>query len=171
MKRFVTLFIILLMAVLVVAACATPAADSADCKDLPVGQTIKVESAWSRATLADSMSSGSNTDAGMDMTKNSAAYMVIHNCGSEADSLVQAASTVSEMTTLMTTEIKNDTASMSNVEKIDVPAGKKVELKPGGYHIMLMGLTKGLKANDLVEIKLSFEKAGEVSVNAPAKAP
>jgi len=168
MKKSIALFMILLMAVSILAACSTPAADSADCKDLPAGQTIKIESAWSRSTMADM---GSNMEAGMDMTKNSAAYMVIHNCGKEADSLTAASSDVSEMTSLMTTEIKNGTASMYDVSKIELPAGKKVELKPGSYHIMLMGLTKGLMANDPVGLKLTFEKAGEIAVIAPAKAP
>ena len=167
MKKSVVLYLFLVMAVLL-AACSAPAADGADCGDLPAGQTIKIESAWSRSTMADM---GSNMEAGMDMTKNSAAYMVIHNCGKEVDNLTAASSDVSEMTTLMTTEIKNGTASMYDVSKIELPAGKKVELKPGGYHVMLMGLTKGLMANDPVGLKLTFEKAGEIAVAAPAKAP
>ena len=157
------------MAGIVLSACSAPAAevsDAADCSNLAAGQTIKVEMPWARATV-----SGSNMDSGMDMTKNSAAYMVIHNCGKEADGLLSAGSTVSEMTTLMTTEIKDGTASMHDVNRIDIPAGKKIELKPGGYHVMLMGLKNGLKADDKVELKLIFEKAGELTVSAPARAP
>ena len=120
MKKRTLVFVLAMLAVLALAACSA-SADSADCNDLAAGQTIKVEGAWSRTTAMHGM------DAGMDMGKNSAAYMVIHNCGADADSLSGAMSSVSEMTTLMNTEIKDGTARMFDVPQIDVPAGKKVE--------------------------------------------
>lgn len=171
MKILRTTLKYVVIAGMVLSACSTPVAvtsDAADCSNLAAGQTIKIVSAWSRTTASSGMSS---MDSGMDATKNSAAYMVIHNCGTEADGLLSAASSVSEMTTLMTTEIKDGTASMHDVSRIDIPAGKKVELKPGSYHIMLMGLKNGLNADDQVGITLVFEKAGELTVVAPAKAP
>jgi len=44
-----------------------------------------------------------------------------------------------------------------------------VELKPGSYHIMLIGLKQDLKPGDRIEITLRFEKAGEIKVNAPVR--
>ena len=59
---------------------------------------------------------------------------------------------------------------MRKIDKLDIPAGGKVELKPGGYHIMLIELTRELKAGDKVEITLTFEKAGDVKVTAEVRA-
>jgi len=59
---------------------------------------------------------------------------------------------------------------MRPVARLDIPAGGKVELKPGGYHIMLIELTRELKVGDKVEITLTFEKAGDVKVTAEVRA-
>jgi copper(I)-binding protein len=55
---------------------------------------------------------------------------------------------------------------MRPVKKLDVPAGKKVELKPGGYHIMLLNLKRDLKAGTVVKLTLQFQNAGKIPVNA-----
>ena len=63
---------------------------------------------------------------------------------------------------------------MDAVDKLALPAGKAVELKPGGYHVMLMDLVKPLKEGDTVPLQLTFEdKAGKkqtVEVKAEVKA-
>ena len=51
---------------------------------------------------------------------------------------------------------------MREVRKIDVPAGHKVEMKPGGYHLMLLGLKRDLKAGETIGVTLEFEKAGKI---------
>jgi copper(I)-binding protein len=48
---------------------------------------------------------------------------------------------------------------------IPVPAGESVELAPGGYHGMLMGLTATLAEGDSFPVTLSFQNSGEVVVN------
>jgi copper(I)-binding protein len=53
---------------------------------------------------------------------------------------------------------------MRAVEAIAVPSGQKVELKPGGMHIMFMGLKAPLGEGDTFPLTLRFEKAGEVTV-------
>ena len=55
---------------------------------------------------------------------------------------------------------------MRRIEGVEVKPGAPAELKPGGKHIMLMNLKKGLKAGDTVKMVLVFEKAGEVTVDA-----
>jgi len=55
---------------------------------------------------------------------------------------------------------------MREVKNLVIPANSKVELKPGGNHIMLMSLTKDLTADSLEEIKLYFKNAGEITVKA-----
>ena len=55
---------------------------------------------------------------------------------------------------------------MQHVDGIDIPANGTLEMKPGGYHIMLMGLNAPLKEGDEIDLTLTFEKAGEVKVKA-----
>lgn len=120
-----------------------------------------------------------------------AAYMKITNSGSEADALLGAASDVA-----MTVEVHETVAleepaatdgmggmetpaatdgmgggmmGMRPVERVEIPAGGSVELKPGGYHVMLIGLKRELKVGETIEITLTFEKAGEVKVSAEVR--
>jgi copper(I)-binding protein len=63
---------------------------------------------------------------------------------------------------------------MGAVPSLELPAGQAVELKPGGYHVMLMGLKQQLKAGDSVPLTLTIEgKGGQketLQVKAPVKA-
>lgn len=97
--------------------------------------------------------------------KSTAAYMKIENMGTEADRLVDASSNVSKITELHETV----EGKMRRVKAIEVPAGKTVELKPGGLHVMLIDLKEPLKEGQTVEITLKFEKSGEIKVQAPVK--
>jgi hypothetical protein len=67
--------------------------------------------------------------------------------------------------------MKDNVMSMSPVEAIEVPANGQVELKPGGYHVMLVGLKQDLKVGDIVKLTLVFEKAGRIDVEAEVKNP
>ena len=68
-------------------------------------------------------------------------------------------------------KMDGDTMKMSEMKDgLEIPAGAKVELKPGSYHVMFMGLTTGIKEGDTVKVTLKFEKAGEVEVEMPAQA-
>lgn len=61
--------------------------------------------------------------------------------------------------------------NMRQVQSIPVPAGEQVELKPGGYHVMLIGLEKDLAAGDELPVTLTFEPGGTVDVTAEVKEP
>jgi copper(I)-binding protein len=52
---------------------------------------------------------------------------------------------------------------------IAVPAGQTVELKPGGLHMMFIGVKEPFAAGSTVKVKLTFEKAGSVEVDLPVK--
>jgi copper(I)-binding protein len=58
---------------------------------------------------------------------------------------------------------------MRPIERLEIPAGGTVELKPGGYHIMLIQLVQELKVGDKIEITLTFEKAGDVTITAEVR--
>ncbi len=58
---------------------------------------------------------------------------------------------------------------MQPVDSIEIPAGATVQLKPGGFHIMLFELAKPIAAGEKIEVTLTFEKAGTQQVTAVAR--
>ena len=53
---------------------------------------------------------------------------------------------------------------MRHIEKLAIPADDVVELAPGGYHVMFMGLSDPFEVGDEVPLTLIFEKAGEIDI-------
>ncbi|MGE0229749.1 MAG: copper chaperone PCu(A)C [Dehalococcoidia bacterium] len=96
-----------------------------------------------------------------------AAYMVIENHGDSADRLVSAVSDVAGTVELHQTKMENGAMKMSRVEGMEIPAHGEFKLERGGYHVMLIDLTRELKQGDEVSLTLTFEQAGEVKVVAP----
>ena len=164
-------------------ACAAPAA---------AGPKIHVESAWARPASASSMTDESGTSRMQDMSgmsgnetpetqsmnnmpgmsmsgTNSAAYFVIVNDGDEADTLIGVASGVASSTEMHETRVENDVAQMVPVSRVEVPAHGSIEFKPGGYHVMLVGLKQDLKVGDTLKLTLQFEKSGEIALDVPVR--
>ena len=97
-------------------------------------------------------------------------YMSFANAG-PADKLVSITADVSKSVELHTMTMEGDVMRMRQVDAIELAAGKTVELKPGGYHVMFVGLKAPLKAGDKFPAKLKFENAGEVDVTFNVEAP
>ena len=87
------------------------------------------------------------------------------------DRLLAASAPVCASVELHSMRLDGDVMRMREVAAIDVPAGKTVELKPGGLHLMLVGLKAPLVAGQSFPMKLKFEKAGEVTVDVAVDAP
>lgn len=117
---------------------------------------ITVDHPYARATAA-----GQPTGGG---------FMKLVN-GGTADRLVSVSAAVSKSVELHMMKMEGDVMQMRQVDAIELQAGKTVELKPGGYHVMFIGLKAPLKAGDTFAMKLKFEKAGEVTVNVKVEAP
>ena len=98
-----------------------------------------------------------------------AAYMTITNGTSADDALMSASSTAATDVSIHETTTDSGMTGMHMVPSIKIPAGQTVELKPGGYHIMLMGVIGDLKAGSTVELVLTFEHAGVVKVTAEVR--
>ncbi len=97
--------------------------------------------------------------------KNGAAYLSIKNGGSEADKLVSAESPAADTTHLHETVNENGVMKMLAVKGgIEVRPDSTFEFKPGGYHIMLIGLKKRLVEGQTVPLTLTFARAGAVNV-------
>jgi periplasmic copper chaperone A len=93
------------------------------------------------------------------------AFLRIQNTGGQADRLVGASSDVAEVVQVHETIVENEIMSMREVAAIEIAPGESVELKHGGYHIMLIDLKTDLKAGEMFTLTLKFEKAGNLPVS------
>ena len=59
---------------------------------------------------------------------------------------------------------------MRPVARVEIPAGGSLQLKPGSYHVMLIGLARDLAVGDTIDLTLTFEKAGSITVKAQVRA-
>ncbi|HYG88710.1 MAG TPA: copper chaperone PCu(A)C [Azospirillum sp.] len=100
---------------------------------------------------------------------NGACYMEITNRGAEADRLVSAASPAAAKAELHTHLMDNGVMKMRPVDAFEVPPGEPAVLRPGGNHIMLMGLKEPLKPGATFPVTLTFAKAGAVTVEVPVQ--
>jgi len=117
---------------------------------------IAVQNAWARA------SAGANGT--------SAAYLTVVDHG-PADRLLSASTPVASKVELHETKMDGTVMRMLPVAGIDVAPGKPAELKPGGLHIMLMGLTQPLRAGESFPLTLTFAHAPPVTVTVPVVPP
>ena len=99
------------------------------------------------------------------MARAGGAFLTIENTGDTPDRLLKAASPVAARTEVHTVIKEGDVMRMREVQAIELAPKSKTELKPGGYHIMLMELAAPLKAGDRFPLTLVFEKAGAVTVD------
>jgi copper(I)-binding protein len=119
------------------------------------GKSVAIENPWSRATPP-----GANIAAG---------YMTIENKSASADRLVGASSPLAAKVETHVTMRDGDIMKMREVKGYEVPAKGRFELKPGGAHLMLVGIKHPFKDGDKVPLVLRFEKAGEVKVEMPVR--
>jgi copper(I)-binding protein len=146
MKRLAIIVVVLMLAV-GVAACGGSSSSTTG--------SITVSDAWVRSPVI--------------IDQPGAAYLVIQNNGAAEDKLLSAESEAAKMVELHESMESGGMMSMAPVPNIPIPANGKVELKPGSFHMMLMGLTRPLKTGDKVQLTLNFEKAGKIPVTAEVK--
>lgn len=94
-----------------------------------------------------------------------AAYLSITNNGTTADRLLKVSTPQAATAELHANILDQGVTAMRPVEKLDLPPGTTTALKPGGFHLMLTGLTAPLKEGTMFPMTLTFEKAGAVSVD------
>jgi copper(I)-binding protein len=149
----------LVHAALVASIIAGPMAASAH--DYTVG-ALKIVHPWARATPAGAPVAG--------------AYLLVENAGAEPDRLVSAeVPDVAGRVEVHEMAVANGVMTMRPLPGgLAIGPGAKAELKPGGLHLMLMGLKRPLKAGERVKGTLTFERAGQVAVEfavTPVGAP
>ncbi|MFC6672562.1 copper chaperone PCu(A)C [Marinobacterium aestuariivivens] len=100
---------------------------------------------------------------------NSAAFMTLHNDGSEAVGLVAAGSAIAENVELHSHSMQDGVMRMRRIDRIDVPAHGRHSLEPGADHVMLIGLRGALQEGDSVELRLEFSDGQRLEIAAPVK--
>jgi copper(I)-binding protein len=130
---------------------------------------IHLDNAWARRTPPMAQQEQGGHGGSALSPDNSAVYITLSNHGSEPDALVSAATNIATTAELDETIAKDGKMVMQPRPQFDIPAGGTLEMKPGGSHIMLLGLKQALKPGDSVNVVLTFQKAGQMSVEAPVK--
>ena len=134
------------LALLLLLACVSGAlAHEFKVGDLEIGHP------WSRATPPGAKVAGG--------------YFTVTNKGSAPDRLLSISSDISDKAELHEMGVKEGVMTMRMVsDGLEIPAGGKAELKPGGYHLMFVGLKRQPKQGEKFSATLTFEKAGSVNV-------
>lgn len=109
--------------------------------------------------------SGAFTRAMLPKAQVAGGYLVIDNKGTTPDRLVGGATEAAQVVQIHEMKMEGDMMKMSEVGGgLEIPAGGRAELAPGGYHLMLMGVGTPFKEGECLELTLKFEKAGDVPV-------
>lgn len=119
-------------------------------------KSLRVSNAFARATPPGAKVAG--------------AFMTIENRGKEADRLVGITSPVAGLVEMHEMAMDAGVMKMRAVKGIDLKPGATVELRPGGFHVMLENLKAPLKPGDEIPLLLNFEKAGAVEVKVKVEA-
>lgn len=106
-------------------------------------QTVEVKDAWARTTVPGQKASG--------------AFMKL--TARQGTRLVGASSPVAGVTEVHEMKMDGDVMRMRAVAALDLPAGQTVELKPGGYHVMLLDLKVALRKDSSIPLTLVFKDA------------
>ncbi len=159
MKR---LFIVMILMIGILSTACTSSEGSAASGD------IKVSGAWGRQAMSMGAMAEDGEAGGGSAT--GAVYLTVENTSGTPDVLLSAESDIAGTVEIHQTTLENDVMYMAPVQSLEIPAGGKVELKPGGYHVMLIGLTQDLKAGDKIHLKLTFQNAGALEIDVPIQA-
>jgi copper(I)-binding protein len=116
---------------------------------------LEVSNAWARATPGKA--------------ENGAAYLTIQS--PTPDRLLSVSTPVAKKAELHTMSMEGMVMKMRPLAGVDIPAGQPITLKPGGRHVMLLGLDEPLREGQSFPLTLTFEKAGTRTVTVAIEKP
>jgi copper(I)-binding protein len=114
---------------------------------------VEVKNAWARAPVAGQSATG--------------AFMQLRSA--EGARIVGAASDVAGVVEIHEMKMDGNVARMRAVPSLELPAGRQVELKPGGYHVMLMDLKRALQPGEKITVELRIERRDKSLVTQPVE--
>lgn len=116
-------------------------------------------------TAGELVLSGAFTRAMLPSAKVGGGYLTIENQGAAPDRLLGGTTEAAQVLQVHKMEMVGDVMKMGEVEGgLEIPAGGSVALTPGGFHLMLMGVSRLFQEGECLEVTLRFEKAGDVPV-------
>ena len=95
--------------------------------------------------------------------QNGVIYLGISNSGADEDRLIAVSTPLAKKVELHRSTMEDGIHRMEKVESIAVPPGGAVELAPGGYHVMLVGLKFMLMAEETIPVTFTFERSGDIT--------
>ena len=116
---------------------------------------MALSDAWARATP------GARTTG--------AAYLTLANAGAATDRLIAVSTPIARSVELHTTVRDGDILRMQALDTLGIAPGSAVELKPGGIHIMLLGLKAPLKEETTFPLTLTFAAGGDLTVDVAVR--
>ena len=111
---------------------------------------LSVSGAWSRPAVAGT---------------NGVGYLVVANTGKASDALVGVESPLAAKVEMHSSSMAGGVMSMKKEDRVPVPAGGKATFGPGGYHLMLIGLTRTVKAGDQIPATLTFASGAKLKAS------
>jgi hypothetical protein len=109
---------------------------------------------------------------GMAAPGTGAVFMLLKNEGGEPDRLVGGRTDVAEVVEVHETVMDGDVMKMQMLSGgLEIPARGEVLLKPGSYHVMLIGMKRALQVGDTFSLDLQFEKSGTITVQPEVRQP
>jgi periplasmic copper chaperone A len=118
--------------------------------------SLEIEHPYARATPPNAPVSGG--------------YMIIRNSGGEADRLISGEASFAERVEIHEMAMDGEVMKMRQLaDGLEIPAGGEVVLKPGGYHVMFIGIDSQFKDGETRNVKLTFEKAGSIDLEFEVK--
>lgn len=138
------IFVFVLAGILLLSACGAPKSDA-----------IEAGNYWARSGLKDG---------------NSAAYLLLTNGTTQDDELIGVSSDVAVAAEIHLSQMGADgIMQMIPQESVALPADGELELKPGSYHIMLIGLVKDLNVGDEITLTLHFQNHEDIILIIPVQ--
>ena len=119
---------------------------------------LRVEQPWARASATQTAKAG-------------AAYMTLVNLGAGPDRLIRIATPVAKMAGLHNHVMEEGVMKMRPIKAIEVSPGEPAVLRPGGLHVMLMGLKAPLEKGRRFPLTLVFEKTGTIEIEVTIQGP
>ena len=114
---------------------------------------VTVSSSWARSTVSGQTGTG--------------AFMTI--VSKDGGRLIGAASPVAGVVELHEMSMDNNVMRMRAIQGLELPPGREVQLKPGGYHVMLLDLKRPLKVGEKVQLELRLETRDGKRVTQPVE--
>jgi len=96
-------------------------------------------------------------------------FFTISNAGNTTDRLLRASTPIAARVALHQMAVDEGMMKMRAVPSLELRPGARLELQPGGYHLMLLDLKQPLKVGEKFPLTLSFERAGSVLITVPVE--